>query len=119
MMLIMVYVVCGYIMVKAIEAGVSMDKGYYFTYGASSFLIGDLMALWELPFLLGWIFWGFANVIFVTLFAAYAWTTLDWRLQEAADSSIGLETALTWGHAIKSFIVLILVGFIIDLYGFT
>ena len=52
------------------------------------------------------------------MFAMWAWTTLDWRLAEAAADSIGLETALTWPMAIKGFTICILVGLITDIFGF-
>ena len=82
----MVYATSAYIMVKAIDAGVSTNRGFFFTYGTEGWdsIVANLMGLWELPFILGWLFWGMMNVIFVTMFAMWAWTTLDWRLAEAA-----------------------------------
>lgn len=53
------------------------------------------------------------------LSAAYVWTLLDWRLGEAAEGSIGVETPLTWDKAIKVFTLCMIAGLGVLISGFS
>lgn len=52
-MLCMVYISSAYVIVKTVDAGVSVSKGFYFRYADYS-SIGNLLGVFELILILGW-----------------------------------------------------------------
>ena len=117
MMLIMSYAASAYVICATISAGVSVSRGFYHTYAGGS-AIGNLLYLFELFLIIGWEFWGFMQVIFATSLASDAWGQLEARRAEAAQT-IGFETPLEWTLAIKSSTLLMLVGVMMVVSGFS
>lgn len=101
-MLVATYAVSAYVAVCTVQAAVHFSRGFYFNYADYS-IMGNLMWFFELFLVGGWEFWSFAQIIFVTVSAFLVWDGLDARIAEAKAGSIGLENALTWGLAIKTF----------------
>lgn len=101
MMLVMIFASAGYVITKAIDAGVSINKGFYahYAYGTTW---SNRMAFYEFIILGGMLFWGFLQPIIGSIIAQKVWDETDARLAEAAESSIGLEEAITMWKAIKA-----------------
>jgi len=71
-MFAMTFVASACVITSAVDAGVEWTKGFYYLYANHS-SIGNLLYLWEAILILGWQFWGFMQVIFVTSFASDVW----------------------------------------------
>lgn len=109
MALVAAFVGSAYIIIKTVDSGVSMTRGYYATFAGGSTLANSLLsfeiaviALWEL----------FALAMSVSgLYEAFnIWNLMDNRLGEASAATKGLENAFTWEKAIKGSILLMIVG---------
>ena len=77
------------------------------------------MGLYEIVVVLAWQVWALTVTIVAIMSAAYVWTLLDWRLAEAAEDSIGVETPLTWDKAIKVFTLCMIAGLGVLISGFS
>jgi len=117
-MLCMVYISSAYVIVKTVDAGVSVSKGFYFRYADYS-SIGNLVGVFELILILGWQFWGFVQPILATWLASDVWGQMEKRVAEANADTIGFDTPLSWEIAIKTNALLMLVGLILVISGFS
>ena len=118
MALVASFVGSAYIIVKTVESGVSMTKGYYATFAGKS-AFADRLLIYEVVVIVLWE--AFALLMSLSaLYGAYMfWGKLDDRMATAAADSIGLENAFTWEKAIKASTLLWLVGFGNLVSGFT
>lgn len=117
-MLVMAYVAAAYVIVCTVEAGVDMSIGFYYNYaGASS--VGDLLYLFEVILILAWQMWAFITPIMATMLASEVWNQLDTRVAEARLDSKGFDTAVSWDLAIKTATLLLLVGSMTVVAGFS
>lgn len=117
-MLVMAYVAAAYVIVCTVEAGVSMSIGFYYNYaGASS--IGDLLYVFEVILIIAWQLWALITPIMATLLASEVWNQLDARVAEASLESVGFDTAVSWNLAIKTATLLLLVGSMTVVAGFS
>lgn len=117
-MLVMTYVASAYVILCTIEAGVSVSIGFYKNYANVS-SIGDLIYLFEVILILGWQLWAFVQPILATMLASEVWNQVEIRVAEAQLSSRGLETPVSWNIAIKTATLLLLVGSMTVVAGFS
>lgn len=100
MTIILTFVSSAYVAVKTVDAGVSSTIGFYSNHAGSSELADYLLAF-ELVVILTWLLFALVENIVVLVYGSELWNKLDARLADAAEASLGLENALTWGKAIK------------------
>jgi len=118
MALVAAFVGSAYIIIKTVDSGVSMTRGYYAVFAGGSTFANALLTyeiivivLWEL----------FALTMSLSgLYDAYnVWNSMDARLAEAAKGSIGLENSFTWEKAIKASALLMVIALADIISGFT
>lgn len=100
MTIVLTFVSSAYIAVKTVDAGVSTTIGFYSNHAGSSELADYLLAF-ELVAIITWLLFAMVENIVVLTYGSELWDKLDARLADAAEASLGLENALTWGKAIK------------------
>lgn len=69
--------------------------------------------------IVGWQWWGLVMSILAVVFASDVWQQLDDRLAEAKSDSKGFETKLEWTLAIKTTTLLMLIGIIMVITGYS
>lgn len=74
--------------------------------------------MYEIVFVLAWEMWSVMMVGLGTYFAMMTWDTLEARIAEAKEGSIGIETALSWQKALKTHVLTMVVGVIVIIAGF-
>lgn len=116
-MLTMSYVAAAYVIVKVVESSVTISRGFYHNWANYSTLGNNMWAV-EIFILMGWLFWAFLMQLLATLLASDVWAQLEARHAEAAQT-IGFETPLNWTIAIKTNALLLLVGLMMVVSGFS
>jgi len=118
MALVAAFVASAYIVIKTVDSGVSMTRGYYAVFAGGSNLANGLLAF-EISVILLWEL--FALVMALNgLYEAYdLWGRMDARLAEAAKDSKGLENSFTWEKGIKASSLLMIVAIANLISGFT
>lgn len=108
----------GYVVVKTVDAGVSMTRGFYATFANDSAFANNLLA-YEVSVIISLILWALIVTIVTLNAASSIWNELDERFAEAAASSKGLETPVNWVISIKTtFLMMIyILGVLISAYS--
>jgi hypothetical protein len=78
----------------------------------------NLLYLWETLLVIAWISGAALLLLLSTLFAMDVWTQLEDRHTEVL-STVGFETPFMWTHAIKANAILMLLGTIMVIGGFS
>lgn len=79
--------------------------------------MGNLLWFYEVFMVGAWQFWSFVQVVLVTITGMIVWDALDARMAEAKADSIGLDTALSWGLAFKTFTLCMIVAMAMGIAG--
>jgi hypothetical protein len=93
-MLVAMFISSAYMSTKAVDAGVSISKGFYADYAYGT-RYSNSLALWEFVIIGLWLIWAGVLPIVGIFMAMDAWNALTERIAEAEDFSVGLEEALT------------------------
>lgn len=107
-----------YVIVVAVDAGVSTALGLYHNYGGGYSTWTDLLYVWELIVIILWELWAFIVIIVSLVTAGQVWETVDSRIAEAAANSIGFDTAINSIHAVKMVALMFVSTFGIVLSGY-
>lgn len=116
--MIMSLAAAAFVVVKAVDSGVSFTNGFYATYGNDS-TFSNYLYLYEVLVILTWDLWAFVIIILSITFASQIWEKVTLRVAEAKASSVGLDTPVSWMHAIKTTALLFVQTFGVVLTGYS
>lgn len=107
-----------FVVVKAVDSGVSFTNGYYFTYGNDS-NFSNYLYLYEVLVILTWDLWALVVIILSIMFASDIWQKVTLRIAEARADSIGFDTPISWWNAMKTTVLLMVQTFGVVLTGYS
>jgi hypothetical protein len=118
MALVAAFVGSAYIIIKTVDSGVSMTRGYYAVFAGGSNFANALLT-YEIIIIVLWELFALTMALSGLYDAYNVWGAMDARLAEAAEGSIGLENAFTWEKAIKASSLLMVIALADIISGFT